>query len=105
LTRRALPSVSLQNISGGDESWQSVDHTLVDADQNVPIGAKSDGSDVFAVLERKGKGFVTMKRMRKLNAAQAYRTVTDLTKSKTDTLLPTGLSTELPSGVNMMFPC
>jgi hypothetical protein len=30
---------------------------------------------------------------------------TDLTKSKTDTLLPTGLSTELPSGVNIMFPC
>jgi len=34
----------------------------------VPIGAKSDGSNVFAVLERKGKGLVTMERMRKLDA-------------------------------------
>lgn len=29
---------------------------------------------------------------------------TDLTRSKTETLLPTGLSTELPSAVKMMFP-
>ena len=52
----------------GDESWQSVDLTLVDTDQNVPVGAKSDSSNVFAVLERKGKGLVTMERMGKLNA-------------------------------------
>jgi hypothetical protein len=31
---------------------------LVDTDQNVPIGVKSDGSNVFAVLERKGEGLV-----------------------------------------------
>lgn len=31
--------------------------------------------------------------------------ITHLTKSKTETLLPTGLSTELPSGVNATLPC
>lgn len=40
-----------------------------------------------------------------LGAQPWHRTITDLTRSNTDTLFPTGLSTEFPSGVNMMFPC
>ena len=31
--------------------------------------------------------------------------ITHLTRSKSDTLFPTGLSTEFPSGVNTMLPC
>jgi hypothetical protein len=31
---------------------------LVDSDQNGPIGAKGESSDIFAILERKGKGLV-----------------------------------------------
>jgi hypothetical protein len=46
------------------------------------------------------KGFVSC-----LRAQLRSETVTDFTKSKTETLLPTGLSTEFPSGVNIMFPC
>jgi hypothetical protein len=96
----------LQSISDHHENRQSLNRTLVDSYQNGPIGTKGEGSDIFAILERKGKGIVTMERTRELNAgASVHRTVTDLTKSNTDTLLPTGLSTELPSGVNMMFPC
>ena len=47
---------------------KSVDCTFVYTDQNVPIGTESDGSDVFAVLERKSKGLVTTEIMGKLNA-------------------------------------
>jgi hypothetical protein len=38
-------------------TWR-VDHTFVNTDQNVPIGAKSNCSDIFAILERESKGFV-----------------------------------------------
>jgi hypothetical protein len=83
---------------------RAVDFTLVDADQNVAIWTKGDSGDVFTVLERKSKGLVAMKRVRELiaNAAMGH---TDLTKSNTDTRLPTGLRTEFPSGVKVMFPC
>lgn len=60
--------MSLQCISGHDENWQSLDRTLVDSDQNGPIGAKGESSDIFAILERKGKGLVTMERVRELIA-------------------------------------
>lgn len=85
-----------------------VDHTFVNTDQNVPVRAQSDCSDIFAVLERKSKGFVAEHEYGQSAARTGYRRrqqATDLTKSKTETLFPTGLSTELPSDVNMMFPC
>jgi len=73
LTRRALPSVPLRHISGRDKNWQSLDRTLVNTDQDVAIRAKSDGSDVFAALKRKGIRLVTMERMHKLIVGASIR--------------------------------
>ncbi len=71
------------------------------------MGTKSDGSNVFAVLESEGKGLVTAQGIREPIASRSsvLESFTDFTKSNTETLLPTGLSTEFPSGVNIMFPC
>jgi hypothetical protein len=70
-----------------------------------PSGLKA----IAAIFLRFWKGKVkdlllhtsTVSRLR----VQATEQTTDLTKSKTETLFPTGLSTELPSDVNMIFPC
>ena len=40
-----------------------------------------------------------------LRSVMTGRNITYPTKSNTETLLPTGLSTEFPSGVNATFPC
>lgn len=106
LTRRALPSAIHECMSVQDMVRRHDKHTFVNADQNVPIRAQSDCGNIFAVLERKSKGFVAAHEYGQSAARADYRRQqpTDLTKSKTETLFPTGLSTELPSDVNMMFP-
>jgi hypothetical protein len=61
-------------VSVQDTVRRRIDHTFVNADQNVPIGAQSDCGDIFAILERKSKGFVAAHEYGQSSARAGYRT-------------------------------
>ena len=71
-----------------------------------PSGLRAIAATFLRFWKGKVKDLLLRKsRVSRLQARVTGQQATDLTKSKTDTLFPTGLSTELPSDVNMIFPC
>jgi hypothetical protein len=79
--------------------------TFIYRNKNVAVWAEGYRGDIFTVFKGECEGLVTKKKKEKFKNTVSHLTQTYFTRSNTDTRLPTGLYSELPSGVNRTFPC
>lgn len=78
---------------------------VVDGQQETCIGRERNDCNVLPVLKRECPGFVATEENTSMKRREERRSQTNLTRSKTATRFPTGLSRLLPSGVKRTLPC